>query len=154
MNNVDPSEYERQLQARAEQAERDGLPASGDTPVDRYRLVLRALRQPVPLALSEDFSAGVMQRIQAHERRSAREDAVVTGVLVLMGIAGLWLAYPYLLDGIGQLRINLPYVDLLAGPLQRWAAQLPWGLLLVTAFAIGSALALERLLGRAMPRIA
>lgn len=148
MNDCNRHDNERQLQDLAEQAEQKRLPASGDTRVDQYRLVVRALRQPLPIALPEDFSVQVMQRIRVREQRSAREDVIVTGLLLLLAALGLALAYPYLLDGIDQLRVNLPMADVMAAQVQGGVHRVPWQMLGIAGLGIGAALTLERWLSR------
>lgn len=60
MNTHDKNEW--QAQERALQDERNGV-APGDDPLQaRYRLIARALRQPLPHALPEDFAVQVAAR--------------------------------------------------------------------------------------------
>ena len=47
------------LQAEADRAEREALAPGGDPRVDRYRLVVRALRRPLQPQLPADFAARV-----------------------------------------------------------------------------------------------
>lgn len=148
MNPRNHDDNERQLQEMAEQAERTQHPASGDARLDQYRLVVRALARPLPAALPDDFPAQVMRRIHRREQRSAREDVIVTGLLLLLAALGLALAYPYLLDGIDQFRANVPMADALAAQVLGGVGQLPWQMLGIAGVGIGAALTLERWLSR------
>lgn len=154
MNTSNHREDERLMQELAEQAERGRLPATGDAQVDQYRVVVRALRQPLPLGLPDDFSARVMQRIHVREQRSAREDLIVALVLMALAMLGLALAYPYLLDGIAQLRGHVPMADGLAAQVQQTVARVPWSMLGVAGIGIGAALTFERWLGRSSAPLA
>ena len=126
-------EEEARLQARAEQAERERLPA-GDPRVDRHRLVLRALRQPLPLELPADFAARVMAHIGHAEERSGPEDWLVTGLLLVMAIVGLVVVQPF----VGAIAANFSFS----------LPALPWSQLLGAAASIAAAWALERLWSR------
>jgi hypothetical protein len=88
---MNKQELERQaaLQARAEQAERQHLPAGGDAAVDRYRLVLRALRQPPAAQLPADFAHQMAARVAATEEKSSLEDWLTTLLMFALAVAGL-----------------------------------------------------------------
>lgn len=138
---MDKSRHEEdvRLQALAEQAEREGLPA-GDPRVDRHRLVLRALRQPLPLDLPQDFAARVMARIVLAEERGGLEDWLTSGLLLLMAIAGLVVVQPYVGAIAANFSFSLPV--------------LPWPMLLGSAACIATVMAVDRLLSRRMPAVA
>lgn len=142
-----PSPAEIELQRQAEQAEREQR-AGGDPQVDRYRLVLRALRRPPALELDADFSARVLQRVAQRERQSALEDSVVTVMLLLLSLAGAAFAFPYLAPLIGAMSSTVPLADSVLGQAQGLLAQLPWPTLIGTGLCIGSLMLIDHLLSR------
>ena len=56
---MNANDQDMRLQDEAERAEREGLPAGRDPRVDRYRLIVRALRQPLEPRLPADFDTHV-----------------------------------------------------------------------------------------------
>jgi hypothetical protein len=124
---MNPQELERQeaLQAMAERAERDRLP-TGDPDVDAYRLVLRALKQPLPLALPADFAQQVARRLQFREEAADLERWLTSGLMVAMAIVAAWLALP-------------PLAATLAQALRATAAQpMPWAWMFVAAIGMAA----------------
>jgi len=111
-------EREWQAQERALQAERLGLdPSNGDERVRRYRVLARALREPMPPALPEDFAQRMAARVAAAPARGmtgdSRSEFMLVGALVLVLIvaAGMvtadygsaWLpAFRKLLPAVGS----------------------------------------------------
>jgi len=80
---------ERQAQLAAERAEREHLPPGGDPEVERYRLIVRALREPVAPGLPEDFAARVAAQAEAAASRpgfEARLTGVLMWVLLIVGV--------------------------------------------------------------------
>ena len=80
-------EREWQAQERALRAERLGLdPSNGDGRVRRYRLLARALREPLPDALPADFARQMAARVAAapaHQPAAeSRFDWVLTTALI------------------------------------------------------------------------
>lgn len=130
--NIERSEHEARLQALAEQAEREGLAASGDPQLDRYRLVARALRQPLMHALPEDFAAHVLRRIGHAEERSGLEDGLTTALLLVMAVVGLLVMQPFLGVIIDQFQVSIP--------------DLPWPQLVGSVFCIGVVWQIDRFL--------
>ena len=84
-------EHEWQAQERALHDERNGA-ATGDDPLQaHYRLVARALRQPLPHALPDDFAAGVAARARqqaAHAPPDLRiEQRLVRALVVVLALS-------------------------------------------------------------------
>lgn len=72
----DAREREWQAQEYALRAERLGLdPAAGDARVHRYRVLARALREPMPDALPADFALQMAARVAAPPARRHAADA-------------------------------------------------------------------------------
>lgn len=142
MNNPIESR-EAQWQAQAEAAERSRSQAPLPAVVQRYRLVLRALRQPLGHSLPADFASQVMAQVDQREKRSAVEDALVTVLLVGLALAGLMLTWPYLQPVIDQIRA-LPVAGAVAENVGGNLAGVPWGSLLAVLGSVGVALLLER----------
>ena len=138
--NTNRVELEARLQALAEQSEKSGQTASDDPQLDRYRLVTRALRQPLLHDLPEDFAARVLLRIGQAEERSSVEEWLTTLLLLVLAVVGLMVLQPYFGLIIAQLRIPTP--------------NLPWPQLLGSALSIAAVCWLERLWSRAHPQIA
>jgi hypothetical protein len=127
-----PQDLERQarLQAQAEQAERQQLPASGDPALDSYRLVIRALKQPPAAQLPADFAKRVATRISFSEERSSLEDWLTTGLMLILAVTGLFYLRPVMANVLGQLHFQLP--------------TLPWPLLAAAVASVALAWALDR----------
>ncbi len=140
-------EKEAQWQRQAEQAEQGHSNAKDDPQVDRYRLVLRALRQPVGPQLPADFAARLQQQVIDSNRRAALEDGLVTLLMAIMVAVGLVVAYPYLASLIDQLRGNLPVAESLLGMTDGALTNVPWKSILGSALAIAGVLLIERNLG-------
>ena len=134
---------EARWQAEAEQAERDRRDAPMTPAVDHYRLVIRALQRPLPQALPADFPAQVLARVALTERRSAVDDALVTGLLVALALAGLILTWPYLQPLLAQLQ-TLPAAAALSDGLAGAARTIPWTPLIAAAASVIAALGIER----------
>lgn len=128
--NAHDLEQEARLQEQAEQAERQRSPASGNPALDRYRLVLRALRQPLAAQLPADFAAKVAARAVFPEEKASVEDWLMTLLLLAMAVAGLVFALPVMAGILGQLHFNVP--------------TLPWPLLVAAAASVAVAWALDR----------
>ena len=142
-----PSHDELELQLRAEQAERTQA-ASGDPRVDRYRLVLRALRRPLAVELESDFAATVVQRVAQRERQSALEDGIVTVMLLLLGFGGAAFAYPYLAPLIAQMGSSVALADGVLGQVPTLLADLPWPTLIGATLCIGGVALFDHILAR------
>lgn len=128
--NTNFDERDARLQAQAEAAERAGLPAGGNAAVDRYRLVMRALRQPTDAQLPAGFAAQVAARIAHPEERSAFEDWLVSVALLAVGIAGLTYLQPVMATVLAGMHVSLP--------------QVPWHLLAAAAAAVAVAWLVDR----------
>ena len=128
--NSNDLEQQARLQAEAELAERQRLPASGRPELDRYRLVLRALRQPLAVQLPADFAATVAARVVLAEDKSSLEDWLMTLLLLALAVAGLVYALPVAASVLGQLHFKLP--------------TLPWPLLVAAVVSVAVAWALDR----------
>lgn len=123
-------ETQARLQELAELAERQHLPASGDSSLDRYRLVLRALRQPPAVQLPADFAAQVAARVGSAEEKGSLEDWLVTLLLLGMAVVGVIYVQPVLASVLGQLQFEVP--------------TLPWSWLAAAAASVGVAWAVDR----------
>lgn len=134
MNNRDIDqralEQQARLQAQAELAERQQLPASGDPALDSYRLVIRALNQPLAEQLPADFAARVAARVGFSEERSSPEDWLMTGLMLVLAVAGLFYMRPVMASILGQFHFQLP--------------SLPWPLLAAASASVAVAWALDR----------
>jgi hypothetical protein len=129
MNEFDV-EREARLQAEAEAAERQGLPAGASPTVDRYRLVLRALRQPLDMQLPAGFAAQVAARIAHPEERASVEDWLTSLVLLAVGVTGLAYLQPVMASVLASMHVSLPPV--------------PWPLLGAAGAAVIVAWAVDR----------
>lgn len=123
-------EQQARLQAQAELAERQQLPASGDPALDSYRLVIRALRQPPAAQLPADFASRVANRIGFSEERSTLEDWLMTGLMLVLAVTGLFYMRPVMASLLVQFHFQLP--------------SLPWPLLGAAAVSVAVAWALDR----------
>ena len=124
-------EHEQQaLQAQAELAERQKLPAGGNPAVDRYRLVMRALKRAPTEQLPANFAAQVAARLVIPEDKATLEDWLVTGLLLAMAITGLIYMRPIVAEVLAQFHFSVP--------------ELPWRLLVAGAVAVGLAWAVDR----------
>ncbi|MEW9572079.1 hypothetical protein ABQJ54_09955 [Rhodanobacter sp. Si-c] len=86
-------EREWQAQERALQAERLGLdPSGGDERVRRYRLLARALREPMPSALPDDFAQRVAARVAGAPARAGAGDTRIEFALACTLVAALIVA--------------------------------------------------------------
>jgi hypothetical protein len=121
---------DERLQAEAERAERLGLASGANAAVDRYRLVMRALRQPLPAQLPADFAVRLARRIVQPEERGSIEDWLVSIVLFGVGVAGLFYLQPVMASVLESVHFTLPRV--------------PWSLLVAVGIAIGVAWAVDR----------
>jgi len=118
-------EQQEKLQIAAERAEREGLPP-GDPQVDAYRLVMRALKQPLPIALPADFAVQVARRLQAREEGAGLEQWLTNILMVIMAIGAAVFALPALAGVLAQV-------------LRATAAQpLPWLSISVAAFGMAA----------------
>lgn len=94
--NTNDHDHEMRRQDAAERAEREHAAAGGDPRVDRYRLIVRALRQPLHPQLPADFPARVAAAAEQSEHGDGLEDWLVVGLLLVMGIGGLLFVGPTL----------------------------------------------------------
>jgi hypothetical protein len=83
-------EREWQLQERAMRRERLHLDASGDDArTRRYRLLARALREPLPESLPADFARNVAARAKAAPASFRVESLMMTLLTLALGIASI-----------------------------------------------------------------
>jgi len=116
-------DHDMRLQAEAEHAEREGHPSGRDPDVDRYRFIVRALRQPLEPQLADDFAVHVAKI--AMQRGSHRfEDVLESLLLLVMGIVALLFVGPALAKA-AQTIVSIPLPSL------------PWHQLVVAAICIG-----------------
>lgn len=124
---MNPNELEQQekLQNEAERAERERLPA-GDPQVDAYRLVWRALRQPLPVSLPADFAQQLTRRLQMRDEAAAVEQWLTNLLMLTMAVAAAFFALP-------------PLAASLAPVLRATSAQpMPWSLMLIALLAMAA----------------
>jgi len=122
---MNPHELQLQekLQDAAERAERERLPA-GDPQIDAYRLVWRALKQPLPISLPADFAQQVVRKLQMREEAAGLEQWLTNFLLVTLAVAAAYFALP-------------PLAATLAPMLRATAAQpMPWSLIFVAALGM------------------
>ena len=122
---MNPHELQQQekLQDAAERAERERLPA-GDPQIDAYRLVWRALKQPLPISLPADFAQQVVRRLQMREEAAGLEQWLTNFLMVTLAVAAAYFALP-------------PLAATLAPMLRATAAQpMPWSLIFVAALGM------------------
>ena len=122
---MNPHELQQQekLQDAAERAERERLPA-GDPQIDAYRLVWRALKQPLPISLPADFAQQVVRKLQMREEAAGLEQWLTNFLLVTLAVAAAYFALP-------------PLAATLAPMLRATAAQpMPWSLIFVAALGM------------------
>jgi hypothetical protein len=120
---MNANEQDMRLQAEAERAEREGLPAGRDPRVDRYRLIMRALRQPLEPQLPADFDTHIAQ-LALHRDGDGLEDVLVSLLLLAMGIGALLYVGPVLAKMTqAMVSITLP--------------PLPWHQFVMAAICIG-----------------
>jgi hypothetical protein len=118
-------QQEEKLQDAAENAERERLPA-GDPNVDAYRLVLRALKRPLPIALPADFAQQVVRKLQAREEAASVERWLTNAVMVTMAISAVFFALP-------------PLASALAPVFRATVAEpVPWSLILVAGLGLAA----------------
>ncbi len=122
--------HDARLQDAAERAERLGLAPGADAAVDRYRMVLRALRQPLAVQLPADFAARMSARIVLPEERGSAEDWLVSVLLFAVGGSGLFYLQPVMAEVLASMNFRLPSV--------------PWPLVLAGGIAIAVAWAVDR----------
>lgn len=149
MNTPDDNLREMERQARAEQAERAHAGTNPDPQVAQYQLVMRALGRAPAHALPDDFAQSVLARIARAEEKAGFDDVLVSGLLLVLAVAGLAFVYPWLTALVDHLHALLPSLGSLTsplvGPLQAGLRGLPWSLLAGVAVAIGAVMSLDAL---------
>jgi len=131
---MNANDQDMRLQEEAERAEREGLPTGRDPRVDRYRLIMRALRQPLEPRLPADFDSQVAG-LASHRDGDGIEDLMVSLLLLAMGIGALLFVGP----SIAKMMQAIVSIKLPA---------LPWHQVVMAAICIGVVWALDRLLTR------
>jgi hypothetical protein len=100
---------EARAQAEAERAERANAPAGGDPRVDRYRLIVRALRRPLPPQLPANFAVRVAAAAAHAEQDDGFEDWLVGLLMFGLGLGALFFVVPVLANFVhGMVSIQLP----------------------------------------------
>ncbi|GLQ94670.1 hypothetical protein [Dyella acidisoli] len=121
----DRMEREWALQERAVRAERLGLDASDDQALQRYRLVARALRQPLDENLPADFASKVALEARRHTAGDTRLELYLSlallGVLVGM-LIGVLVRYASSWKQLVPLALSQPWLLAMAGVLALLAA--------------------------------
>lgn len=124
------------LQAQAEAAERQGSPPGGDARLDRYRLVIRAVRAAPMPELPADFAARVAASAMRAEDSSRLEDALMSLLMGALAVTALFYVWPTLGVVLGHLQLVLPDVSMLT--------DVPWPLLIAAAVGVGLVWLLDR----------
>jgi hypothetical protein len=122
-------EREWQAQERALQAERNGAGPGVDDPlVARYRVLARALRQPLVDAPPADFAAAVARQVAplaaAEAADSVLERVLMQGLIAALGLSGGVVAMLYGRDWLASIAAALPNG---AGGQWTWAIALCMG---------------------------
>ena len=108
---MNTDDLDRQAQAEAERAERTNAAARGDPRVDRYRLIVRALRRPLPLLLPADFAVRVAATAALTQRDDGVEDWIVVLLLFALGVGAMIFVVPTLANYAQALvSVRLPAV--------------------------------------------
>ncbi len=111
MNDFEQSNsHDAQLQVQAQQAEQMGLPPGVNPGVDRYRLVLRALRMPLAEQLPADFARRVAAKLVQPEEHGSVEDFLTSLGLLGMGIVALAYMQPVMASVMESMHYKLPSV--------------------------------------------
>jgi hypothetical protein len=132
----DDAEQEWRLQEQALRAERLGLDPRGDATLQRYRTVMRALRQPLDENLSPDFAAQMAARVQQRTAVDTRLELwMSTALLGMLGAILLGVVVMY-----GQQWLQMTWATMAAHSLLS-----PW------LVALAVSMALPALLGKVMP---
>lgn len=135
-DHTDPDRDDR-MQVEAERAEREGRPSGRNPTVDRYRMIVRALRQPLEPQLPQDFDARVAE-IALRRDGDGFEDVLVSVLMLAMGIGALLFVGPSLATmAHSVVAIQLP--------------QFPWRQIAMAAVAIVVVWAIDRGWTRAHP---
>ena len=129
-------EREWQAQERALQAERNGSgPGIDDPVVARYRVLARALRQPLTDVPPADFAAIVARQVApqaaAEAVDSALERVLTQGLIAALGLSGGVVAVLYGRDWLASIADALP-----TGAGRQWT--------LAIALCMGASWALEQ----------
>ena len=128
---MNANDHEARIQAEAERAEREGLASGGDPRVDRYRLVMRALRQPLEPQLPADFASRVSAIALHRDRGEGLEEWIVVFLMLAMGVGALVFVGPALASMIHTVvNVQLP--------------PLPWHQVVMASVCIGVVWAIER----------
>lgn len=135
--NTNDHEHEARLQAEAERAERERFPPSRDLRLDRYRLIVRALRQPLEPQLEADFDARVAS-IAERGRNDGFEEWMIVLLLLVLGVGGLLFVGPALANAAHTMvSVRLP--------------PLPWHEFALAAICIGVVWTIDIGWGRTHP---
>ena len=128
---MNTNDQEARTQAEAERAEREGLASGRDSRVDRYRLVVRALRKPLEPQLPADFASRVAAIALQRDRGEGFEEWIVVFLMLAMGIGALIFVGPALAGMVHTVvSVQLP--------------PLPWHQVVMAASCIGVVWAIER----------
>jgi hypothetical protein len=82
-------------QERALQDERTGANATNDPLVARYRVIARALRQPLPEALPVDFAQALAAKVQHAPLDTRVEQGLMRALVTLLALSGAVAAALY-----------------------------------------------------------
>lgn len=131
---MNSNDLDHDAQAEAERAERERIAAGSDPRVNRYRLIVRALRQPLPPQLHDDFAARVAAMATQREQGDSFEDWMVVLLLLAMGVGALMFVGPVLANTMHAIvGVTLPKLP-----------QLPWRQAVMSAICIGIVWGIDR----------
>lgn len=108
-------------QERALQDERADVASSNDPLVARYRVIVRALRQPQPAALPADFARTLAAQVQHMPLDTRVEQGLMRALVALMAVSGAVVAALYGQDWWPAIASLLP---LSSGVAINWALAL------------------------------
>ena len=121
---MNSNDLDIRAQHEAERAEREQAVTHGDPRVDRYRLIVRALRQPLQPQLPADFAARVASIAGQREQTDGLEEWMIVLLLLAMGVGGLLFVGPTLANiAHTMVSISMPPV--------------PWHQLVMATLCIG-----------------
>ena len=121
---MNSNDLDIRAQHEAERAEREQAVTPGDPRVDRYRLIVRALRQPLQPQLPADFAARVASIAGQREQTDGLEEWMIVLLLLAMGVGGLLFVGPTLANiAHTMVSISMPPV--------------PWHQLVMATLCIG-----------------
>lgn len=129
---IDHQAIEAGRQRQAEHREHAGIGPSGDTAIDAYRLIHRAVRTaPIP-TLPDGFASHVARAVRDHDERAHLEVICMAVAIVLAVVAAITFAAPVVVTSMSALIASTPNV--------------PWPLLTVSLFGLLAVACVDRVI--------